>query len=217
MEPEASPTPATKNSRKKALIIFGLLAVGILIASLAFTGFKWRTQLDEQKQGRESVELQVEALKQRIAELEKAKTSTNSSTAALDKTKPSAKDIIEIDKALLAQCNSNGSNNIYLAATASGKQVSKIDSTFFTGTGANQTPAFYDSTAVVGLSCRESSSPDEATGGFISILQRQVDLSWKQVMGTQDTIPCAQVNELRIPSRVIKECYEGDSLKKNTN
>lgn len=116
-----------------------------------------------------------------------------------DPSTPSDKDVIEINKLLDSFCDNND-----------GKDVTKTSLQEKDTFGAQR---FYNGYAQVGAGC------ESENGGYISYMQRQTDLTWKQLVGAQDILDCEKTDQYKIPKEILPKCTtsQGQSQRPNTN
>lgn len=169
-------------------------------------------------QAEKEADAKIADLQKKIEEVEaKQKTSTEETKDELTEA-----DIVAIDNALTKKCNEDESGYEYIASK-DGKNYTKVTRAFFIDSADADTPVYARGFVSASIGCKKTGT--EATGGgFVSIMQRQSDGSWKQVIGTQGILDCETINKYKIPQEIQNKCYNkgGDpgateSLVENTN
>ena len=200
--------PTVERKSKKG----ALLAIVALII-LAGLGGLWYKQIKDYQVKQSNAEKKVSNLEKQIKDL-KNKTQSSDSDAITSLTVPSDKDIKEINKALAVLC---GKDMIFTVSDASGKVANTVTKDLFNKVGTNGDPNFYKNTAIINISCREKTSSNEGGGGFIAVLQRQADSSWKKVLGVQDTPSCETIKQYAISKVIFPTCIDAQGAKEVPN
>ncbi len=176
------------------VVVLGVIGGGI------FGYLKLSNQAKDLKQQKAEADIKIAELESKLQQAQSSNSTQNEEEAPTQsKTIPTAKDVSEINKLLDSLCQNLGAVDV-TSATLQQKD----------GFGASR---FYNGYAQVGVSC------EGQNGGYISFMQRQADLSWKQLFGAQDVPGCDVANQYKIPHQILPNCIsiQDQSTMPNTN
>lgn len=207
---EKSPKDEQSGAGKR---IVAVLLIVILLIGTAFGAWYYGSMQAEKEADAKIAELQSRIDNVEAEQTESTEEAKNELTEA---------DVAAIDKALTQKCNGDDSGYEY-TASKDGKIYTKVTRAFFIDPTNNDTPVYAKGFVSVSVGCKKTGA-ESAGGGYVSIMQRQTDGSWKQVIGTQNMLDCETVNKYKIPKEIQDKCNnKGDdpgasqSLVENTN
>lgn len=181
--------PASSGSKLRIgrILIVLILVLGF-VGGGTFAYLKLNNQKKELEQQKIAANTKIQELEAKLnqAQSSSSEDEEQTQTATQSKTTPTDRDITEINKLLDSRCPNADAPEITKA------QLQTADSF-----GAQR---FYNGYAQIGTSCASDN------GGYISFMQRQTNLSWKELFGAQDIPGCELANQYKIPSQILPNC-----------
>lgn len=195
----------------------------ILVAVLLVAGVGVGTWWYGSSQAKKEAGTRIQNLQSQIDDLKKIQAQEREAEPNKAQVSQIEKDAEEIGKALTARCNQNAQRlKKYTASNEEGQTVEKITPDFLSTYSLSSRKTYIPAKGwfAINIGCHSVDPVEEEGGGYVSVLQRQADESWKEVLGTQGVLSCATVDQYKIPQEIQDECDTADgqgTMRKNTN
>ncbi len=212
-------TAGSRGVQKKSNIIVRVLFIAVFLIFLGLAGYKWHSQIQEYKANINMRNLEISELTSQLAKLKQQNTTGTAQATSYS----IEQDAEKIHTALLAVCNKDAAQAMkYLVPDGRGGSVEKITPAILKLKNTSGDSQYVQSSgfAAIGIGCRSIKPVEEEGGGFVSILKRQTDGSWSQIIGTQQGLACSFVDQHKIPKEIQPSCDSGDGRgtpRANTN
>lgn len=217
MDIQEQPTnhiPVHEASDSKAKMVFSVILVIVTFAAMAFAGLKWRSQILEYKTNINQRDQEISKLNKQLEVIDKQSTDATSDGTIIKTNATIEQDAEEIHKALLAVCNKKGGSGQYEYVTRNenGESVERVTPTILKlkNMSGDQQYVQEKGFAALNIGCRSVKSDGQSGAGFVSILQRNIDGSWGEILVTQEGLACSVLDKYRIPKEIQSTCDSSD-------